>query len=210
MNSPSPQSAVQTSGKGSKFAKIALIFLGLVLLVLLSEFGYLWYTQRAGLPQESSLPKSSSLVGETPDQQAPAPQIFGASLVPEKASTLAETLQRLSDANKDAFFRSADVVLLSTGDVSEAKAEEKIEGSNYYVYKITIQAPQQNSFLVYWFTQSELDNARVTLIQPNQQTQNVSVKDIVRGDSLTIRENIDLLDTAPDSRLFLEVRRGAL
>ena len=204
MEDPAGHQVVVGGGSGNKLSKIALIIFGLLILVVVSEFAYLWYTQKARPKLEESgiteIPIVNNLVAETP-----LPEIIGAILYPEKAFVFAEHIQRIKDLGKEEFIRSAWASYSIRGNVVEAVREEKEIDGVFYGYKIKIENTNKDKTLSFRFTNQEIETAIIFSVTGDKAGQKLNFEEIKPGYFLSIKFFFDLLDSTTDSSLFLEV-----
>ena len=201
--SAQPQVVVSGNG-GNKLAKIAPIILGFVILIVLSEFAFLWYSKKARPKLEESgikeIPIVNNFVAETPP-----PEIIGGTLYPEKAFAFADTLQNIKDLGKEEFVRSAGVNFSVKGNVLEVILDVREVDGISYSHKIKIENSTKNKALSFWFTDQEIETARIVFVTGDKAGQKLNFEDIKPGYFVSMQVAFDLLDSTPDSRLFLEV-----
>ena len=204
MEDPAGPQVVVGGGSGNKLSKIALIIFGLLILVVVSEFAYLWYTQKARPKLEESgiteIPIVNNFIAETPQ-----PEIIGGSLYPEKAFAFADIIQSLKDLEKEEFVRSAAGSFSVKGNVLEAGREEKEIDGVFYSYKIKIENTNKDKALSFWFTNQEIESATIVFVTGDKAGQKLNFEEIKPGYFLSIKFFFDLLDSTTDSSLFLEV-----
>ena len=201
--SAQPQ-VVVSGGSGNKLAKIAPIILGLVILIVLSELAFLWFTQRAKPKLEESgiteIPIVNNLLSETPQ-----PEIIGASLYPEKAFVFADLVQSFKDLEKEEFLQSAGASLSVRGNVLEAGVEEREFDGGVYRYKIKIENSTKDKTLSFPFTNREIEEATIIFVSGDKAGQKLKIEDIKPGYFVSVKIVFDLLDSTTDSKVFLEV-----
>ena len=193
------EAPIITGGKSSnKFIKIALIVLGIVLLVVVSEVAYYLYSEGGfGQTQESESISSIS-------QPTPAPTVlFKKSINVEKIKAFAAGFESLKP--KESFYDKATVNTSVTGEVVSAYSDRERINDFEVVYAIKLKN-EIGQILTYRLTQDEIDNVHIVLVGSSANGE-IEIQQIQKGDQLNIKETINLLDESPNSRLIFEVRR---
>ena len=192
------EAPIITGGKSSnKLIKIALIVLGIVLLVIVSEVAYYLYSE-SGLGQSQESESTSSIFQPTPE---PTPSRKSINI--EKIKLFTANFEGLKP--KESFFDKATINTSVTGEVVDTYPDEAEVNGVEVVYAIKLKNAIGQT-LAYRFTQDEITNAYVILVGPGAQRE-IEIKEIQTGDNVNIKETIDLLDESSSSRLILEVRR---
>lgn len=204
MQEPTQPQVGVSEGSGNKLAKIAPIIFGFVILIVLSEFAFLWYTQKGRPKLEESgiteIPIVNNLLPETPP-----PEIIGASLYPEKAFAFADIVQSLKDLGKEEFVRSAGASFSVKGNFLEAGREKREFDGVVYNYKIKIENLTKDKTLSFWFKNREIEAATIVFVTGDKAGQKLNIEDIKPGYFVSMKIASDLLDSTTDSKLFLEV-----
>lgn len=214
-SAPTASQTVTTTGGNNKFLKIVLIVLGVVLLIVISEVGYLIFTNR-----DISLFK----FGQTAVQKEQERPIINATPPPltfpplsknetgevvvdsDKARVFAGTLDHLESKNK---LESSDIATINyefSGVVIASVFEEKEIGGTTYIYRLSIKR-QNGSEMDLWLSDVEVSTIQISLSADGANRGRVSITDIKPGDYVVIKTIINLLDTSPHSKVILEVQR---
>jgi hypothetical protein len=200
------------SGGNNKFFKIALILLALVMLIIISEVGYLIFAKRGTslfkfgqttVQEEQGRPLAN--ITPPPPPSLPKEETKSITIDSEKARRLADMLDRFETSNKIDLFEEAITSFTITGAVLGARFEKREAEGIEFVYLLQVQS-QTGSMATYWFTDQEVLNAQVSL-STSTGTSKISITDINVGDNITLKETANLLDSSPHSSLILEVRR---
>lgn len=194
------QPAVQTP-RGSKFTKIALIVLGIIVLVVISETGYYFYTQRLGGP--SLIPTPTA----TPTQEREITTIGPGdkAIRYQKAIFFAEQMVRLVPVST--FFLSLNINSVTYGEVASSALEERLsEGVKYTYHLVRINTSGQE--LNTWLTPEEVAKVKVVLRDQAGETP-IKLEDIQPGDLLLMREEINLLADSKEDTITFEISRQA-
>ena len=194
-----PQSAVQTP-RGSKLAKLALIVLGIIILVVLSEAGYYFYTQKAGAPSPIPTPTPAPVGERTLTTGEPGQK----ALRYEKALSFTDGLEAL--VPKSSFFLSSTITSVTYGEVVNSVFEDNALGGVKYVYRLT-RTNESGDFLNFWLTQDEVSRIKVILRNGETETP-MELQDIRAGDSVLVRQEINLLADAKEDTITFEVTRS--
>jgi hypothetical protein len=198
---------IQTEQKPvrNKFYKPALIALGIVLVIIISEVGYLvfkgygeTYFQQHIAPALTSTPAITSPTLE--DIQASFPRNHISS---DKVRDFADTLDHL--APKLEFIQSASLNFIIAGTLVESAPGRKEKEGIEYTHWMKLEA-NSGETITYLFTEQEIQTVTVFLFTLTDSSQ-INIREINRGDFVTIRSIANLLDPDPNFRIILEVMR---
>ena len=177
----------QGSG-GGKFLKIVLIVFALAILVLASEFAYVTFSSRS---QEPPSPTDGA-----------QPQTDESTLNFGKAARFRGVLEYLEENDGSLINSKIDYTVRGTF-VSVVPINWQADGIRYS-HEIKLEnLGREVSFL---YTPQEIAGAEILLMAPEGNLE-IDLTQIEAGDSLTIRESVDLLDLGDHSKLLFEVRR---
>ena len=193
-----PQSAVQTP-RGSKLTKIALIVLGVIVLVVASEAGYYFYTQKAGAPSPIPTPTPVPVGERTVTTVRPGEK----ALRYEKALAFSDGLERL--VPKSSFFLSSTITAVTYGEVVSSTFEENILDGVKMTYHLT-QTNDSGGFFNTYLSQDEVSRVKVVLRNGDVETP-MELKDIRAGDFVLVRQEINLLADAKEDTITFEITR---
>jgi len=189
----------------SKFFKPALIALGIVLVIVISEVGYLvfkgygkTYLQQHIAPALTSTPAPTPPTLE--DIQASFPRNHISS---DKARDFADALDIL--APKLEFIQGASLNYIIAGTLVETVPGRKEKGGIEYTHWMKLEA-ESGETITYLFTEQEIQTVTVFLFTSTGSSQ-VNIREINRGDFVTIKSVSNLLDPDPNLRIILEVIR---
>jgi len=195
----SPQSVVQTP-KGSKLTKIALIVLGIIALVVISEAGYYFYTQRAGAPSPITTP-TPTLADERPIS-IPSPE--DRSLRYEKAIRFLNEIEPL--VSRSSFFLSVNLSRAVYGEVVSSVFEDKTIDVTRTSYHLTLNNDETDLELHVLLTPEQVSSAEVVLKGESGDAP-IELKDILKGDRVLVREEFDVLADSKYDIMYFEVTR---
>jgi len=197
---PPPILATTPVQKNNKFLKIAVIGLVVMLIIILSEVGYLVFSGY-GRTYFDALRKPTLL---TPVTQSPPEDLMNSLLpkegvFPNKAKIFLGIFDHLAQ-NKDDFVLGATADITTTGTVVEI-----LELDGVYKYQITVRN-NAGQTLVYELTEEEIENAEIYLSVLDSYQQ-MEFDEILPGDKLVVRLTTSFLDNSPHSKLLLLVTR---
>lgn len=188
----------------NKFFKPALIALGIVLVIVISEVGYLvfkgygkTYLQLHTTPTPTPPPTPPTL----DDIQASFSRTQVSS---DKVRDYADRLDLLSP--KLEFIQTASLNYNIAGLLVENAPEIKEKDGIKYTHRMKLKADSGKT-ITYHFTEQEIQTAIIFLFTSTGSSQ-VNIRDINRGDFVTIKSIVNLLDPDPNFRIVLEVLRG--
>lgn len=193
-----PQSAVQTP-RGSNLSKIALIVLGVIVLIVVSEAGYYFYTQKAGAPSPIPTPTAVPVGERTVITVEPGGKV----LRYEKALAFTDGLEGL--VPKSSFFLSSTINSATYGEVVSSAFEDKTLGGVKLAYQLT-RTNDSGAFLKIWLTQDEVSRLKVITRDGDTETP-LQVKDINVGDFVLVRQEYNLLADDEEDTITFEVTR---
>jgi hypothetical protein len=200
------------SGGNNKFLKIALILLAIVMLIVISEVGYLIFAKRGAslfkfgqtvVQEEQGRPLAN--ITQPPPPSLPKEEIKSITVDSEKARKFADALDRLETSNELDLFEEAIISFTVTGAVISARFEKGEAGGIECIFLLQVQN-ETGSIGTFCFTDQELLNAQVSL-STGTGTSKISITDIELGDNVSIKKTVNLLDLSPHSSLILEARR---
>lgn len=137
---------------GNRFLKIALIGLGIVVIIILAEIGFLYLGKRGGAPIPLLQQKQTQI------QQEPVPRTTGGIVDKQKVQDFMDSLKYL----KPGFAQVAEIKTVIAGEITQADFEEKTIDNRSFVFFIRLKNPSGQS-ISYWFTQRDLENTPVRL-----------------------------------------------
>jgi len=197
----SDTSVVQTKQEPvkNKFFKPALIALGIVLVILISEVGYLVF-KGYGKTYLQPTPTPPPTPPTLEDIQASFPRNHVSS---DKVRDFADVLDGL--APKLEFIQSASLNFIIAGTLVE-NVPGRIEKEGIsYAHRMKLEA-ESGETITYLFTEQEVQTAAIFLFTPSGSSQ-VDISEAKRGDFVTIKSIANLLDPDPNLRIILEVIR---
>ncbi|MBU0572384.1 hypothetical protein KKE60_00265 [Patescibacteria group bacterium] len=189
----------------NKFFKPALIVFCIVLVVVISEVGYLVFK---GYNETYIQPHPTVTPAPTPLLSPPTLEDIQATFSREHVSSnkvrdFADILDTL--APKLEFIQNASLNFTVAGWLVESSSEKIEEGGVNYAHQIILEA-RSGKILTYLLTEQEVQNAIVFLITstgPNP----VKISEIMPGDFVSIRSIANLLDPGPYFIIVLEAIR---
>jgi hypothetical protein len=191
-----PKSRVVTisNDRGNKFTKIALIVLGIVLVITISEVAYYLYSTKKQPPTSPALSLPSTQVAQPSEKAINVDKVMG----------YAKILKFLKP--KEGFFEKATVNLVLSGIVTEISSEKEEIGNVEYVFLIRIRNPENNQILTCRFTAEEIANAHI-LLTTLKGIKKIEITDIKSGDGFVLEKTVNLLDLSPHSIVNLKISR---
>ena len=209
-STPPPQQPpqIQTTApvqKNNKLLKVAIIGLVIMLIIILSEVGYLIFSgygrtyfqlKSESQNETAAIPASLPTPISTPSVEFALPE--SSILQQNKIDNFFYILTHLE--SKDSFIEAATINSTYKATVTSASQEE-IEGIGLS-YIITGKDDQEQT-IGFRFLSQEIDSAEISL-----NNEEISFSDIKPDDVLTLNVISDLLDNSPDSKLILEIERG--
>ncbi len=211
------KSEVVTSvGNGkSRGTKIALIALAVFFLIVLSEVAYLLFSKNE-IPFLNT--KKESQVEEEADRTitnfpfittTPSPQEQQQSedinINYEAVQALVDNLKYLEEYNKVEQSDSAGIYFEIEGTVivfgTDSRVVDDIMFSNY----LSIEKPN-GSILTIRLTEEEVSSMRVVLYSLPD-SRDISMSEIRQGDTIIVKQSINILDATQPPSILLEIRR---
>jgi hypothetical protein len=200
-STPASTPAVQTEQppKRNKFFKPALIALGIVLIIVISEMGYLVFKGYGKTYlQQYTTPAPTPPTLE--DIQASFPRNHVSS---DKVRDFADVLDFLGP--KLEFIQSASLNFIIAGTLVENAPGRKEKEGIEYTHWMKLEA-ESGETITYLFTEQEIQTATVFLFTSTGSSQ-INISEANRGDFVTIKSIANLLDPDPNFRIILEVIR---
>jgi len=202
---PPPVQKMEPVKQKNKILKIGIIGLVIILIIILSEVGYLVFN---GYGRTYFQLKSQSQE-EIANSPTPSP-------IPNSPTSPTFTLSKDSNfqqnklndflfminglSSKESFIQT---VVINTSFKAIVVSTSREENSAKYTINAKNDSGQTIEFK---FSSQEMDSAKIYLT--SNSTENISFDDIKEGDILTVKVASDLLDSSPDSKLILEIERA--
>ncbi len=193
--------AQSLSPKGNKTLTIVLIFLGFIVLVLLSEGAYYLFNQyvkRATTIRPTPQPAETTPAPFLQDQESfSAPgDLFKES---SKNYDIARVqLQNLTNqlntvlADKSEFVKNLTISEIIGGKVSDTSFEDKTFDNIKYVFSITIKTKDGGKTLKAYFSNNEILTTKTILTSGGKKT-SIKLTEIKAGDYVLSKDDTDIL-----------------
>jgi hypothetical protein len=203
---PPPMQTTAPVQKNSKLLKVAIVGLVIMLVIILSEVGYLvfsgygrTYFQLKSEPQEIVVvPTVAPTPIPTPSVEITLPE---KSIQPNKTYDFLYILEKLE--SKEAFIDAITINSTYKG-VVVSTSQEEIDNTGLR-YIIDVKNDQEQT-IRFQFSSQEIDSAEIYLSSNNNEK--ISFDDIKPNDNLETKIISDLLDSSSDSKLILTIERG--
>ncbi len=207
---PAPMQAPAPVQKKNKVLKVAVIGLAVMLIIILSEVGYLvfsgygrTYFQLKSEAQEETTetPVASASPMPTSIPSLEVPLLKDNALQSSKIDNFLYILDHLE--SRESFFKTVAVNVTYEAIVIDT-SREGTEGTDF---RYIINAKDdQGTAIGFRFSKEEIDAAEIFLV--SNDNEKISFDDIKPNDKLTVKVTSDLLDNSPNSKLILEIGRG--
>jgi hypothetical protein len=189
----------------NKIFKPALIIFCIILIIVISEVGYLVFKgyNKTYLQPQATMTPTPTPVPSPPtleDIQAGFPRTHISS---DKARNFADRLDFLSP--KLEFIQNASMNFVVAGTLVESSPERGETEGIEYVHRIILKT-ESGKLLTNLLTESELEYADIYLYISTGVSQ-IEIDEIRPGDFISLRYITNLLDPSPHSRLILEAIR---
>jgi len=203
---PSPIQTTTPVQKSSKLLKIAVIGLVIMLIIILSEVGYLifsgygrtYFQLKSESQNETAVPTSSPMPIPTPSVEFTLPE---KGIQSNKTDNFLSILGFLE--SKEEFIEAVTINSTYSGIVTSTSQEDTSIPDFPYIINAKNDLEQTIRFR---FSSQEVDSAEIYLVSNNNEE--ISFSDIKPDDNLTVKVISDLLDSSSDSKLLLEIERG--
>ena len=202
---PPPIQTTTPVRKNNKLLKVAIIGLVVMLIIILSEVGYLIFSgygrtyfqlKSESQNETAAIPASLPTHISTHSVEFALPE--SSILQQNKIDNFFYILTHLE--SKDSFIEAVTINSTYKAIVTSTSQEEI---QNVGLSYIITGKDDQGQTIGFRFSSQEIDSAEISL-----NNEEISFSDIQPDDILTVKVISDLLDNSPDSKLILEIERG--
>lgn len=201
----SSDQVVTSSGENRNPLTYALIIFGILVVVVIAELGYLYFSSDEQSPPPSPTTSLEEAVDDDfflqPSETLPPSGQREISV--DRILDFADSARALN--NKIGFVVSAAINVAYQGTVINTSEASLVRDGTEYVYMIEIREPNGHAGKTY-FTQQELSTASVFLVAGSKE-EPISVKEIREGDDIVVNQHINLFGSGESDDLLIRVER---
>lgn len=202
-----PNEALKEPSKKSPLFKILLASMGILVVFVAAELVYYFKFATPKQNQQAEVPAliPSPVENQTPEPSAaPTPPPFVSKTIyfdkEQNLLSLAHTFQEKSE-----MITNFDLSLGVVGHVVSNVAEEYDKDNTHYVWKLGLTNSTVQELIIFRFTTSEMQNIKITRINPDGQEEKIALKDIVDGQLVQVTETDNFLDSKREANIELKV-----